>query len=352
MSVIRSAVNKPVTTALVFLAFAIFGVYSLINTSVAQFPDFDANVVMVMSSYPGASASDVENNLTKLLENTLNSVANLKDMTSRSRENTSVVVLEFEYGTDIDDACNDIRDKLDLINSSLPAGATVPVLFKFGMDDMPVLILSAMADQSLNGLDRILDDKVVTPLGRVKGVGTVSVAGAPAREIHVYCDPNKLAAYGLTVAGISQTIAAENRNVPSGSIDIGTETFSLRVQKEFKDPSELLDVVVSSRNGQTVYLRDVARVEDGLEEKSQESYTNGERSAMIAIQKQSGANTVNVIRSAKKKLKEIEPTLPSDIRITTVVDSSDNILNTINSLKETILITLLVVMLVGPCPLR
>ena len=346
MSVIRSAVNKPVTTALVFLAFAIFGVYSLINTSVAQFPDFDANVVMVMSSYPGASASDVENNLTKLLENTLNSVANLKDMTSRSRENTSVVVLEFEYGTDIDDACNDIRDKLDLINSSLPAGATVPVLFKFGMDDMPVLILSAMADQSLNGLDRILDDKVVTPLGRVKGVGTVSVAGAPAREIHVYCDPNKLAAYGLTVAGISQTIAAENRNVPSGSIDIGTETFSLRVQKEFKDPSELLDVVVSSRNGQTVYLRDVARVEDGLEEKSQESYTNGERSAMIAIQKQSGANTVNVIRSAKKKLKEIEPTLPSDIRITTVVDSSDNILNTINSLKETILITLLVVMLV------
>jgi HAE1 family hydrophobic/amphiphilic exporter-1 len=276
MSVIRSAVNKPVTTALVFLAFAIFGVYSLINTSVAQFPDFDANVVMVMSSYPGASASDVENNLTKLLENTLNSVANLKDMTSRSRENTSVVVLEFEYGTDIDDACNDIRDKLDLINSSLPAGATVPVLFKFGMDDMPVLILSAMADQSLNGLDRILDDKVVTPLGRVKGVGTGSVAGAPAREIHVYCDPNKLAAYGLTVAGISQTIAAENRNVPSGSIDIGTETFSLRVQKEFKDPSELLDVVVSSRNGQTVYLRDVARVEDGLEEKSQESYTNGE----------------------------------------------------------------------------
>ena len=346
MSVIRSAVSKPVTTALVFLAFAIFGIYSLTKTSVALFPDFDANVVLVMSSYPGASASDVENNLTKLLENTLNSVANLKNLTSRSRENVSIVMLEFKYGTDIDEASNDIRDKLDLINSALPDGASVPVLFKFGMDDMPVLILSATADKSMAGLDRILDDRVVTPLGRVTGVGTVSVAGAPAREIHVYCDPNKLAAYGLSVAGISQIIAAENRNVPSGSIDIGSESFSLRVEKEFKDPSELLDVVVSYRGGQVVYLKDVARVEDGLEEKSQESYTNGRQSAMIAIQKQSGANTVNVVNAAKQRIAEIAPTLPSDIQITEVVDNSSEILNTINSLKETIIITLLVVMLV------
>ena len=346
MSIYRSAVKKPVTTALIFVAFAVFGVFSLMNTSLANFPDFDANVVLVMSSYPGASASDIENNLTKVLENTLNGVADLKDITSSSKENVSIVVLEFEYGTDIDEACNNIRDKLDLVNSSLPDGASVPVLFKFGMDDMPVLILSAKADKSLMGLDKILDDKLVTPLGRVKGVGTISVSGAPAREIHVYCDPNKLEAYGLSVSGISQIIAAENRNVPSGSIDIGAESFTLRVEKEFKDPSELMDIVVSTRNGQTVYLRDVATVIDGLEEKSQESFTNGERSAMIAIQKQSGANTVNVIRSVKQKLKTIEPTLPSDVRITTVVDSSTNILNTLNSLKETIFITLLVVMLV------
>ena len=346
MSIYRSAVKNPVTTALIFVAFAVFGIFSLMNTSLANFPDFDANVVLVMSSYPGASASDIENNLTKVLENTLNGVADLKDITSRSKENISIVVLEFEYGTDIDEACNNIRDKLDLVNSSLPDGASVPVLFKFGMDDMPVLILSAKADKSLMGLDKILDDKLVTPLGRVKGVGTVSVSGAPEREIHVYCDPNKLEAYGLSVSGISQIIAAENRNVPSGTIDIGAESFTLRVEKEFKDPSELLDIVVSTRNGQTVYLRDVATVIDGLEEKSQESFTNGERSAMIAIQKQSGANTVNVIKSVKQKLKTIEPTLPSDVKITTVVDSSTNILNTLNSLKETIIITLLVVMLV------
>ena len=280
MNIIRSAVNKPVTTALIFTAFAIFGIFSLMNTSVAQMPDFDANVVLVMSSYPGASATDVENNLTKLLENALNSVANLKDLTSRSKENTSVVVLQFEYGTDIDDACNDIRDKLDLINSSLPDGASVPVLFKFGMDDMPVLILSATADKNLAGLDRILDDKVVTPLGRVKGVGTVSVAGAPAREIHVYCDPSKLEAYGLTVAGISQTIALENRNVPSGSIDIGSESFALRVEKEFKDPSELLDVVVSTRNGQVVCRRCHDRHPEAVRSQHRQRDPPGEEKAL------------------------------------------------------------------------
>ena len=230
MSIYRKAVNNPVTTLLLFMVFVIFGVFSLYNTSIAQFPDFDANVVMVMSSYPGASASDVENNLTKTLENALNGVENLKNLTSRSKENTSVIMLEFEYGTDIDDACNNIRDKLDLINTSLPDGASVPVLFKFGMDDMPVLILSATADESISGLDKILDDKLVTPLGRVKGVGTVSVSGAPAREVFVYCDPHKLESYGLTISGISQIIASENRNIPSGSIDIGKEKFTLRVE--------------------------------------------------------------------------------------------------------------------------
>lgn len=346
MSIFRSAVNKPVTTALIFTAFAIFGLFSLVNTSIAQYPDFDANVVMVMSTYQGASASDIETNLTKVLENSLNSVENLKDMTSTSRENISVVILEFEYGTDIDDACNDIRDKLDMVSQSLPDAASTPFLFKFSMDDMPIMILSATADESFQGLEKILDDKVTTPLGRVNGVGTITVIGAPEREIQVYCDPNKLQAYGLSISGISSIITSENKNVPSGTIDIGTESYTLRVEKEFKDPNELLDIVVGSSNGQLVYLRDVARIYDGLEEKYQESYTDGQRSAMISIQKQTGANTVNVIKEVKAKLAEIQETLPSDIKIVTIIDSSRTIRNTINSLRDTILITLLVVMLV------
>ena len=346
MSIYRSAVNKPVTTALIFLAFAILGIFSLTRLPVDNFPDIESNVIMVMSSYPGASAEDVENNLTKVLENSLNGVSDLKNLTSSSRENISVLTLEFRYGIDIDEATNDVRDKLDMVSQALPDGASSPLIFKFSVDEMPIMILAATADQSVSALDKILDDRVATPLARISGVGTVSVAGAPKREIQVYCDPSKLQAYGLSVATLSQIIAAENRNVPSGSIDIGSDTYTLRIKKEFQDPSELLDVIVGSYGGNAVYLRDVARIDDTLEEKSQESYTNGVRGAQIIIQKQSGYNTVNVIRQVKKEMKRLEKNLPTDIHITTVVDNSDNILRTINSLKETIMITFLVVMLV------
>ena len=346
MSIYRKAVNNPVTTALIFIAMAIFGVFSLINISLDRFPKFDANVIMVMSSYPGASAEDIETNLTKVLENSLNGVSDLKDITSTSKENMSLITLKFIEGVDIDVATNDVRDKLDMVNSVLPDGASLPFIFKFSADDMPIMIMAATAKESLPALEKILDDKLATPLARVSGVGTVSVAGAPQREIQVYCDPNKLEAYGLTVSGISSIIASENRNVPSGSIDIGSNSYALRVEKEFKNANEMLDIVVGHVNGKTIYLRDVARVVDGVEERYQEAVIDGVQGAQIVIQKQADANAVNVIRGIKKEMKKIEKNLPSDITITTVMDSSHNILNTLDSLKETILVTFLIVMLV------
>ena len=346
MSIYRKAVNNPVTTALVFITLAIFGVFSLVNISLDRFPKFDANIVMVMSSYPGASAEDIETNLTKVLENSLNGVSDLKNISSTSRENISLITLEFVEGVDIDVATNDVRDKLDMVNSVLPEGASLPVIFKFSADDMPIMIMAATAEESLAALEKILDDKVATPLARVSGVGTVSVAGAPQREIQVYVDPNKLESYNLTISAISGIIATENRNIPSGSIDIGSNAYALRVEKEFKSADEMLDIVVGHANGKTIYLRDVARVVDGVEERYQEAYINGVQGAQIVIQKQSDANAVNVIKGVKKEMKNIEKGLPSDIKITTVMDSSDNILNTLNSLAETIIVTFLLVMLV------
>ncbi len=346
MSIYRKAVNNPVTTSLVFVALAIFGVFSLINISLDRFPKFDANVIMVMSSYPGASAEDIETNLSKVLENSLNGVSDLKDITSTSRENISLITLEFVQGVDIDVATNDVRDKLDMVNSVLPDGASLPMIFKFSADDMPIMIMAATAEESLPALEKILDDKVATPLARVSGVGTVSVSGAPQSEIQVYCDPNKLEAYGLTISGISSILAAENRNIPSGTIDIGSNSYPLRVEKEFNAAEEMLNVVVGYSNGKAVYLRDVARVNDGTEERYQEAYINGIQGAQIVIQKQSDANAVNVIKGVKKEMEKIAKDLPSDIEIRTVVDSSDNILNTLNSLTETIIVTFLLVMLV------
>ncbi|MCI6493698.1 MAG: efflux RND transporter permease subunit, partial [Bacteroidales bacterium] len=319
---------------------------SLINISIDRFPKFDANVILVMSSYPGASAEDIENNLSKLLENSLNGVSDLKNITSKSKENISIVTLEFNEGVDIDVATNDVRDKLDAVNSQLPDGASMPMIFKFSLDEMPIMIMAATADESFMALEKILDDQLATPLARVSGVGTVSVAGAPEREIQIYCDPNRLEAYGLTISTISNIIAYENKNIPSGSVDIGSNSYTLRVEKEFDDPVQLMDIVVGYSNGRAVYLRDVARVEDTVQEKYQEAYINGQPGAQIIIQKQTDANAVSVIKGIKKEMEKISKTLPSDINVITVMDGSTNIINSINSLKETIILTFLIVMLV------
>jgi HAE1 family hydrophobic/amphiphilic exporter-1 len=346
MSLYSTAVKKPVSTALIFVAVVILGLFSLSKLSVDLFPHIETNMIMVMTAYPGASASDIEVNLSKPMENVLNSVSDLKNITSQSRENISIVTLEFEYGTDPDVATNDVRDKLDMVKSALPDNAENPIIFKFGTDDIPILLLSVTSEESTNALYKILDEKVANPLARISGVGAVSISGTPIREVQVYCDPQKLEAYGQTIESISSVIAQENRNTPGGSIDIGSSTYSLRVQGEFTDAAEMLNLVIGSVNGKTVYLRDVARVTDTVEERAQEAYNNGVRGGMIIIQKQSGANSVSIAKQVQEKLSDIQATLPSDVQLGVIVDTSENIINTVNSLVETVLITFLVVMLV------
>lgn len=346
MSLYRTSVNHPVTVSLVFITVAILGVFALSKLSINLFPDMGTNAIMVMTSYSGASAEDIETNITKTLENSLNGVSDLKHLSSSSKENVSVITLQFEYGIDIEEATNNVRDKLDMVKQVLPDGAGNPTIFKFSMEDIPIMFLSVTAEESLAGLDKILDDKVATPLARVSGVGTVSVSGAPKREIQVFVDPNKLEVYHLTVEQISQALAYENRNTPAGNIDIGSNTYAVRVEKEFKSAREMLDVVVGTYNNTPIYLKDVARVNDGEQERLQKVFSNGIQGAMITIQKQTDANSVQVSKGVKKELKKIEKTLPSDIKINMINDTSDSIINTIDSLKETIFITFIVVMLV------
>lgn len=322
MSLQRTAVNNSVTTALVFIAIAIFGVFSLMNLSINQLPDMETNFIMVMTSYQGASAQDIETNISKTLENTLNAVPDLKHISSTSKENTSVISLEFESGIDIETATNNVRDKLDIVRNYLPDGCTNPVLFKFNAEDMPIMLLSVTAEESLPALEKIIDDRITTPLARVSGVGTVSASGAPKREIQVYVDPNKLESYNLALETISSTLMNENRNIPAGYLDIGSNSYNIRIQKEFGSAKEMEDVIVGSFNGAPIYLRDIARVVDGPEERSQESYSNGVQGATITIQKQTDANAVNVIKGIKKKLNEIEKNLPSDVKVTIIVDGS------------------------------
>ena len=346
MSLYSSAVKRPVTTTLIFIAVVIIGLFSLQKLPIDLYPDIDTNTIMVMTTYQGASAQDIEQNVTRPLENTLNSVEHLKHITSNSKENISIITLEFEYGYDIDALTNNVRDKLDMISSFLPDDAQTPVIFKFSTDMIPIVLLSAQADESMPGLYKILDENVANTLARVDGVGSVSIAGAPKREIHIYLDPVRLEAYNLSVESIAALVGAENRNIPGGTFDIGSDTYALRVQGEFKDPRELASLVVGSFNGGIVHLSDVARIDDSLQERAQETYNNGVKGAMIIVQKQSGANSVEISNKIKKILPSIQKNLPSDIHLDYIVDTSDNIRNTINSLVETVLYALLFVVIV------
>lgn len=346
MSLYGSAVKRPIMTALCFVTVVILGLFSLAKLPIDLYPDIDTNTIMVISMYPGASAEDIEQNVTKPLENTLNSVEHLKHITSDSRENTSVITLEFEYGYDIDNLTNDVRDKLDMVESSLPDDCENPIIFKFSTDMIPICLLSVEAKESMAGLYKILDDGVANPLARIDGVGSVSISGAPKREIHVYCDPQKLEAYHLSVEGIAGIITAENRNIPGGSFDIGSNTFSVRVQGEFDESAQMLNVPVGVYNGSIIYLKDVARVDDSVEERTQHSYIGGKEGAIIVIQKQSGANSVQISEKVMQILPKLQKNLPSDIKLGVIVDTSDNIRNTIASLEETVFYALLFVMIV------
>lgn len=336
MSLYESAVKKPIMTSLLFVAVAILGVFSLFKLPIDLYPDIDTNTIMVFTAYSGASADDIEQNVTRPLENTLNSVEHLKHLTSKSRENISVITLEFEYGYDIDVETNDVRDKLDMVSSSLPDDANTPIIFKFSTDMIPIMMLSVQANQSMNALYKLLDDGVANPLARIDGVGTVSITGAPEREIHIYVDPQKMEAYGISLETISSIIGAENKNIPGGTFDVGSQTYTLRVEGEFDDARQMEDIVIGTRNGALVHLRDVARVDDSVEERAQLAFNNGVQGGMIIVQKQSGANSVAIANKVRAKLPELQKRLPSDVKLGIIADTSDNIRQTIKSLRDTI----------------
>ena len=346
MSIYEGAVKRPIMTSLCFLAVIIFGLFSLIKLPIDLYPDIDTNTIMVLTYYQGASAEDIENNVTRPLENTLNSVEHLKHVTSKSREGVSVITLEFEYGYDINVLTNDVRDKLDMVSNSLPEEAQNPILFKFSTDMIPILILSVEAQESQKALYKILDDNVANPLARVDGVGTVSISGAPKREINVYMNPQKMEAYNLSPAQVASAISAENKNTTNGTIDIGSMTYTVRVEGEFNDPQQMKDVIVGTHNGVNVYLRDVARIEDNVEERAQRTFTNDVQGAMIIIQKQSGANSVEISDKVMSMIPQLQSNLPSDVKLGIIVNTSDNIKNTIGSLEETIAYAMLFVALV------
>ena len=346
MKIYESAVRKPVSTALLFIGVVIFGLFSLSKLAVDQFPEIEIPQISVITTYPGANAADIETNITRVLEDNLNTVNNLKKLTSKSSDNFSMITLEFEYGSDLTEAANDIRDVVSRSQSQLPDDVDYPTIFKFSSSMMPVMMLAFTAEESYPALDKILDEKFVNVLNRVNGVGAVSVFGAPEREVQVNVDPRKLEAYNLTVEQIGSIIAAENVNIPAGTMDIGNNTFNIKADGEFDSSDDLRKIVISNAGGRTVMLSDVAEICDTLEKATMDERINGRRGVRSMIQKQSGANTVNIVRDIQKRLPAIARTLPKDVKMNLIFEGSQEITDSINSLSETVMFAFIFVVLV------
>jgi len=346
MSIYKTAVTKPISTMMIFVGIIVMGIYSLSYLPIDLYPKMDPPFISVMTSYPGANAGEIETNVTKLIENQLNTVQDLDQITSVTYDNLSIITLQFNWGINLDEATNDIRDVLERVYDFLPEGADRPLIFKFNTSMMPILFYAVTADESYMGLDKILEEKLINPLNRIEGIGSVGMMGAPKRVVYVEVDAKKLDAHNITLEQIGNAIKAENFNLPSGNIKMGKTDYSIRIQGEFDESYEIENLVVGNFQGKPVYLKNIARVEDRKKDISLEERIKGGEGLRMFVMKQSGANTIQISRDVKQQMSELIKNLPPDIQITEIMDTSSFITNSIFNLSMTLLYALIFVVLV------
>ena len=346
MSIYSTAVKKPVSTIMICIGVIILGIYSYMQLPVDYFPKMDPPYISVFTYYSGANAADVEQNITRKLEDNFGSLSNLKKITSTSKDNISVVMLEYEWGANLDEATNEVRDAVGMAERYLPDEVESPTIFKISTSMIPVMMFSVNSDESYSGIKDILDKKLVQPLNRIDGVGNIIQIGAPVRAVMVDVDPRKLDAYNLTVEQISGILAANNLNLPSGNLEMGKADLPLRLQGEFENSDVVKNIIVSNTNGKTVYMKDIATIRDSLNDINSYERANGGKTVRIMIQKQSDANTVTVANKIKAKLEDIKKTLPPDVKVDVLMDTSINTTASIDNLSETLIYALIFVVLV------
>ena len=347
MAIYQTAINKPITTALIFVGIIVFGVFSFSKLPIDQFPAMDVPYVSIMTTYPGANGSEIETNVTKVLENSLNSVDGLKEITSQSKDNISVVSLQLNWGQNLDESVNDVRSAIDMVNDNLPDGCSRPMIFKFSTSNFPIMQYAITAKESYAGLEKILEDNVVNVLNRIDGIGNISLSGTPERYIYIDLDQSKLDAYKISVEQIGQAISANNLNLASGSIKMGKEQYQLRVQSEYAESSEINNIVVANRLGKNIFVKDLANVRDTIRDVNLDERINGQNGIRMVIMKQTGANTVAIVKKVKKMMTEdIMPGLPPDIKAQIIYDSAQTIQNSIDGLSEAVMLAFVFVALV------
>lgn len=339
MSLPEFGVRRPVTNLMIFSGIIVIALYSLMNLGVDLMPEIEPPAITVISAYHGANPEDVESKVTEPLENQLATTPGLDKIYARCLEGLSLITLKFNWGTNLDEASNDIRDRIDRAKKYLPDipdEMDNPFIFKFNTAMIPILFIGFSADRSYPDLYDMIDKRVVDELKQIPGVGTVTLQGGLARQINIWIDRKRLEAYGFSILEVEEILKKENFTQPAGSVKYGYTDYLVRVPGEFATPAEINTVILGTRKDKLIYLKDVARVEDGFKEVTSDVRINRHPGLMMIVQKQIGSNSVQVAGRAKKRLAALADNLPEDVRMTIIMDTSHDIISSLNSLKSTV----------------
>jgi HAE1 family hydrophobic/amphiphilic exporter-1 len=338
MRITDLSVKRPVTATVLYLALIVLGVFSLGRLAIDLIPDISFPVIVIYSTYPGVSPQEVEENLTKVIENSASSASRIEKISSTSREGSSAVVVQYQWGTDLADASNDLRERLDLIRDFIPEDASQPVLFKFDPSMTPIMVLSIEGRRDLESLRFIAENTIQTSLEQIDGVASVSVEGGLQKQIHIDLDRTLLASYGLGIDQIVSVVRAENLNVTGGAVTEGAQKYSLRTIGRLDDLAAIRSIIIGNKNGKSVYLDNVASVYSGYLDDEMDVTVDRNQAIILTVQKQSGTNTVLISNRVQERIDTIERSLPEDVRLVKLFVSADFINNAISNVWQVALV--------------
>ncbi|MDR1307427.1 MAG: efflux RND transporter permease subunit [Treponema sp.] len=343
MSVAKAVVSKPTTVFIIFCLLIGLGMFALVNLHIDLFPEINPPYLLVMTQYTGAGPEEVERTITRPLEAALTSVSSLEEVSSSSSKGSSMVIMEFTYGTDLTDAANSVRDSLERVRTILPTGAESPMIFKLDPSMMPIMGLTVMGNRSPEELREIADNTIIPRLEQTPGVATANLMGGREKIIRVEIPQSRLEAYGLTVTQIQQMLAANNNQIAAGTITEEGMAYILTTMGEYQSLDEIRSTVIAYQGGspvngtvlpRSVYLRDLANVFEGYQDQTSTVLVNGSPSVMLTVQKQSGKNSVQTARELRRRLVRIQQEIPQDITISERFNTTDEIENSIGQVTS------------------
>ncbi len=335
MNITDVSIRRPLAISMVFLAIIIFGFISVTNLPVDLFPNITFPMMIVLTSYPGAGPEEIETQITEPLEKMLGTVNNIKKVTSSTSENISNIFLEFEWGTNLDAASNDVRDRMGFLLPYFPDEADYPLIFKFDVSQQPVVMYNISGDIDPLELDQIADD-IADRLQRVGGVAASYAMSGSMREIQVVLDPVKLRGTGITSDQVMNILQSQNINYPLGNVESGSKVYILRTIGEYSNLDEIRKTVVGSSNGVPVLLSQIADVREQASEVTSVSRTNGIQSIWGIVQKRTDANSVNVGNGVVEEIQDIQRELPPGVKIDIMFNQADFITRSVQSTGQTL----------------